>query len=109
VTPAFECRLHVVEDARLVINHEYPETFLPLGWGWLALRTTGQRAELRADPRRQLHGEGRATAAARAARIHRAVAAVPLDDPARNRGTRAGAVPLGFGCDERLGHLLPPR
>src|SRR5436190_555932 len=106
VTPAFECRLHVVEDVRLVINHEYPETFLPLGWGWLALRTTGQRAELRADPRRQLHGEGRATAAARAARIHRDVAAVLLDDAERNRETEAGAFPFGFGAEERFEHAL---
>src|SRR6266480_7766300 len=84
VTPAFERRLHVVEDVRLVINHEYAEAFLPLGWGRLALRTTGQRAALRADTSRQFHGEGRASAAARAARVYSDVSPMLFDDAQRD-------------------------
>src|SRR5258708_6942671 len=109
VSPAFECRLHVVEDVRLVINNEYPEAFLPLGWGRLALRTTRQRAERPADSSRQLHGEGRAPAATRAAGIHRDVAAVLLHDAQTNGEPEARAFPFGFGAEKGLEHALRDR
>src|SRR2546428_7648259 len=44
VTPAFERRLHVVKNVRLVINHEYPEALVPFGRRRFGLGTPRQMA-----------------------------------------------------------------
>src|SRR5467141_3360625 len=106
VTPAFERRLHVVKNVRLVVNNEYPEALVPFGRSRFGLGTLRQRASLRAYTGRQFDRERRPAAAARTSRIHRDVAAVFLDDAKGNGQPEAGTLALGFRAEERLEHAL---
>src|SRR5882724_2909494 len=52
VPPAFERRLHIVEDVRLVIDHEHAQLLLPLRGSRFGFRPAGERAALGAHARR---------------------------------------------------------